>query len=955
MTTKTFPRNPYVIGVPLTGDVGFFGRRETFTFVADTLDAEHQNVIVLYGQRRVGKTSLLHQLAKRLTQNAHPVYFDLQGKEQHSLGQVLYILARTIARPLDISAPDRNNFDDSGRFFHETFLPVVYEKLEYRRLLLLFDEFDVLGDELTSPDAASETLFPYLQSLIMHEQQTAFIFVVGRRIEELATHFQAIFKQAVYRRVGLLKPADARMLIVEPVKAVMTFEPAAVNAIIQLTAGHPYFTQLICSEAFNAMKAKAQHQVTEAEILSLIDQAIESGHGALTWFWDGLPRAERFIMSAVAHVTDGATGLASKEDIRQILEKHRIILTGLELTDAPDRLVEWEMLRREGPDHYRFVVELVRRWIVKAHSLENARRDVDFISRRAVRLYENARDAHIADELEYAREEYRRALDANPNHSGAQLGLAQVLFELGLIDESIEAFTKAYALDDMSARDGLVRAYQAQGKQLEESGQLDEAVLRYEQALDFSPADEVTRHRLASIWLGRGEQALVDNGLAAAVDPFQKALQFDRSETVTQQVKTKLEQYAKQFAEAGDFEAALKAGGHLRTLLPAEKGVLNFEIALWTRYGDTLAKDGARAEAINAYQRALELSPGNVTLTKKLEAISAEWEKLLQADGIFNKALVAHQDQDWETAKTGWQELIKLDVFSYKERNVATLLSEAVEALAARSRSEKLFQQGMAAHQSKDWPAAEAAWEKLISHGLPVFDGRQIRPLLTEARQKQQREVKSGRVGYGGQKYGTERSPKQGRGRSDSTIPSVTLPAKQPPDPAKSMWWPLILITIGWLVSGYFVALTVGNSNDPGGYVFGFAISGAIGGFLTGRGLGQYRPHLGSDMVFIVAVSWTIGLGLIGFVEETPVAGPIGALIGPLGTGLALRWAEPLVTWMKVLVIAFGWIIGWVISFVIVTAMVDESIIAYTFFGAIGGVIASSIMLSQLSQLDRRG
>src|SRR5207249_2852078 len=146
-----------------------------------------------------------------------------------------------------------------------------------------------------------------------------------------------------------------------------------------------------------------------------VDRAIESGHGALNWFWEGLPRAERFILSAVAQASD-ESGLASKEGVRQLLEEHRILLSGLELKDAPDRLVDWEMLRREGLDTYQFVVEIVRRWVIQEHPLSSARRDIDYVNKRAVRLFENARDAHSEGELPYARDEYRRTLKANPNH-----------------------------------------------------------------------------------------------------------------------------------------------------------------------------------------------------------------------------------------------------------------------------------------------------------------------------------------------------------------------------------------------------------------------------------------------------------------------------------------------------------------------------------------------------------
>ncbi len=38
MSDKPFPSNPYVIGVPLTSDVGFYGRRDMFIFIEDILD-----------------------------------------------------------------------------------------------------------------------------------------------------------------------------------------------------------------------------------------------------------------------------------------------------------------------------------------------------------------------------------------------------------------------------------------------------------------------------------------------------------------------------------------------------------------------------------------------------------------------------------------------------------------------------------------------------------------------------------------------------------------------------------------------------------------------------------------------------------------------------------------------------------------------------------------------------
>ena len=68
--------------------------------------------------------------------------------------------------------------------------------------------------------------------------------------------------------------------------------------------------------------------------------------------------------------------------------------------------------------------------------------------------------------MEDARDDYRSALKANPNHSGAQLGLAQVEYELGNLDMAITEYEKAYRIDEISARDGLVGALLERGNKI---------------------------------------------------------------------------------------------------------------------------------------------------------------------------------------------------------------------------------------------------------------------------------------------------------------------------------------------------------------------------------------------------------------------------------------------------------------------------------------------------------
>ncbi|MCP4105154.1 MAG: ATP-binding protein [Desulfobacteraceae bacterium] len=149
--------NPYIAGNPVGGGEAFIGRADV---LRDVLKSPHENGMVLYGQRRIGKTSVLQELTASLPQKGPyaPVYFDLQDKAALPLDQVLRQLAEQISYKLDISPLDKLN-DDFPTAFQKEFLPYVLSKLpEKTALMLLFDEFDVL-DSPTQKQAGS-AFFP---------------------------------------------------------------------------------------------------------------------------------------------------------------------------------------------------------------------------------------------------------------------------------------------------------------------------------------------------------------------------------------------------------------------------------------------------------------------------------------------------------------------------------------------------------------------------------------------------------------------------------------------------------------------------------------------------------------------------------------------------------------------------------------------------------------------------
>jgi hypothetical protein len=73
-------QNPYIVGVPLTRRQAIFvGRADISVRIEELMRAQDYPPLLLYGQRRMGKTSLLYQLRWLLPNHILPLLIDLQG------------------------------------------------------------------------------------------------------------------------------------------------------------------------------------------------------------------------------------------------------------------------------------------------------------------------------------------------------------------------------------------------------------------------------------------------------------------------------------------------------------------------------------------------------------------------------------------------------------------------------------------------------------------------------------------------------------------------------------------------------------------------------------------------------------------------------------------------------------------------------------------------------------
>ncbi|KAM3092955.1 tetratricopeptide repeat protein [Phormidesmis sp. 146-35] len=528
-------RNPYIIGRPITESELFFGRDTLFQFIADNL-VQGAQVILLHGQRRIGKSSVLAQIPNFVDLEGFEfVPLSLEGDSQKPLAEVLHELARDSLEHFDlmgqVELPSIALLKHKPKLFADRFLPDLRKALKTQNLVLLLDEFDALADY--DSEAAPGHLFPYLQAAVYEHKELFIIPVVGRQLHELP-RLLGLFREAPNQEVGFLDNRSAEQLITQPARGVLEYTPDTIAAILELSAGHPYFTQLICFALFAQAREENRWKITRADVQRVVDngegtgrgRAIELGEGGITWFWDGLPLPERVVFSAAAEIPElklakigEAATLRDEYLALQFTEAEPLELLvdcGVMLTEtlrqAELNLFEWKFLQpvpmrtsRSGTSipprmaAYRVTIELVRRWLVRKHSIRREIWQLEHLNAEAHHLYETVKALRQTATTVNVLSGLSRVLNLNPNHFGALFELAESLTELRQFSQALKHYDRAYQVDPIRAKDGYLLALHNYGEELREEGHLEDAIDVLEKALEIDPDNEEIEELLEKV------------------------------------------------------------------------------------------------------------------------------------------------------------------------------------------------------------------------------------------------------------------------------------------------------------------------------------------------------------------------------------------------------------------------------------------------------------------------
>jgi photosystem II stability/assembly factor-like uncharacterized protein len=354
--------NPYVFDSPIIARELFFGRDDTFRSIREALiDREQDNLIVLYGQRRIGKTSVLHQVGPRLGKQYVSVLIDLQSVPSDSNEGFLREVASTIQqalqrdRQVQVELPSQDQFlADPQHAFGRDFLARVEEALGDRYLILMLDEAQLIREK-TQQGRWEEDAFEYFFNLT--RQHTRLGLILSIESQELPF----LSPVGIQKKVGFLNRDEAVKLVVQPVQGILTYDPEAIERILSLTSGHPYCVQLLCHSLFAYCQRVNTSTATLTDLEAILPELIERAGADFQFLWDNSTPEEKFVLAALAQAGGEKRQAIAKEELLTTLRRRKAPISTRQVAKALVNLSLREIIDFQAP--YTFNVDVFRLWL----------------------------------------------------------------------------------------------------------------------------------------------------------------------------------------------------------------------------------------------------------------------------------------------------------------------------------------------------------------------------------------------------------------------------------------------------------------------------------------------------------------------------------------------------------------------------------------------------------------
>jgi len=338
---------PYDVGPLISDPERFIGRRHILDTILGGID---HNSFYVYGEKRIGKSSLLTQLRQRLLRRNDlalermyvPVFRNIQDVPQELFWLALIRAIADAVPGAESQLHARTKHTGYDDFDAQDDLAMIIEQLRTqfapRRplLVLLLDEIDTL--QRYEPIVRQR-----FRAFCQHVQDAMQVVLVGvlpprAEVSETSPWYN------IFAPIALepLDPDDGLYLIRSYNQNPYRYTPTAEQALLAAGDRKPFDTQWLCAESVKHMLAAGHTRVTIADVEQAIRMVVGERRREYAAFWQQVPAT-------------------TQADVRAALNDGGTLASDQAALGAYDRLIE-AGLALKGPSGYRLTA-LFQAWL----------------------------------------------------------------------------------------------------------------------------------------------------------------------------------------------------------------------------------------------------------------------------------------------------------------------------------------------------------------------------------------------------------------------------------------------------------------------------------------------------------------------------------------------------------------------------------------------------------------
>lgn len=354
-----------VIGAsqPVTDREHFAGRHDMLRQLISAVEQQRLHVVI-YGERGIGKTSLLHVFAETAREARYTVLYgscgsdtDFEGLFRAFAARIPRIYHRGVA-PNSPEAEMRDNFDVMlGKGFGPRELADLLSDVAGTRIILILDEYDRVVDPSFRRDIAE-----LIKNLSDRAARVQLVLAgVAMNLDEILGFAPSVRRNIVGLPMRPMTPSEVNDMIgIAENAAELEYAEAATQLITLMAGGSPYLVRLLAHHAgLAAIDARSQI-VTEAHATTAVERVLTEWNASLPRRIQANlsrdeARAQWPMLIAAARAGAGADGLFSADEVvAELPEGHTAIAIERELRKfvGPNDLLDAET--RDGETRFRY-------------------------------------------------------------------------------------------------------------------------------------------------------------------------------------------------------------------------------------------------------------------------------------------------------------------------------------------------------------------------------------------------------------------------------------------------------------------------------------------------------------------------------------------------------------------------------------------------------------------------